>query len=108
MENQNFECSEGVLPKRVDKTLQWLEKSRDTWKEKAIETKASLKKQKLAVKRARGGRDLFKKGLLEKTNKLENTQKELKEKELEIAKLKAELEKTNKEVVEVKKKRLHH
>ena len=42
--------------KRMDKTLEWLEHSREQWKEKCMEAKLQLKRQTLATKRVREGR----------------------------------------------------
>lgn len=41
---------------RVDKTINWLEHSREQWKEKCMESKLRLKRQTLATKRVREGR----------------------------------------------------
>jgi predicted RNase H-like nuclease (RuvC/YqgF family) len=41
---------------RVDKTIDWLKRSRDQWKDKCIAAKLQLKRQTLAVKRSRDGR----------------------------------------------------
>jgi len=45
------------LPNRVDKALAWLERSRDTWKDKCMQTKLLLKRQTFAVKRLKEGRN---------------------------------------------------
>jgi hypothetical protein len=47
------------LPARVDKALAWLERSRDTWKYKCMQTKLLLKRQTFAVKRLREGRNAW-------------------------------------------------
>jgi hypothetical protein len=54
-----MECL-NLMPERLDKALQWLKSSRDSWKAKAKEAKLKLKKQTLAVKRARDERDRLK------------------------------------------------
>lgn len=59
----NRECkmnNENKLPLRADKTLVWLEESRDKWKEKCKETKLRLKRQTFAVKRLKNNRDDWK------------------------------------------------
>lgn len=48
------------LPKRIDKTLDWLADSRDKWKEKCTDTKLKLKRQTLALKRTRDSRNEWK------------------------------------------------
>jgi len=90
------------LPHRVDKTLQWLEKSRNSWKEKTKETKEELKKKKLAVRRARENRDLLQEELWGERRKC---QEALTKKDAEIAELKAQLAKVNQQVEDLKKKR---
>ena len=55
----HMDKSNDTLPTRVDKVLQWLEESRDSWKKKIITSKYELKKQKTAVRRARKSRDLL-------------------------------------------------
>lgn len=100
--------SDNSLPLRVDKALQWLEESRDSWKEKTKATKDDLKKQKLAVKRARGGRDLLHEQLSKEKTAHYRAREELSQKDIEIAGLKAQLEKITQQVEELKKKRLPH
>lgn len=41
---------------RADKTIAWLMESRDQWKVKCLRAKLQLKRQTLALKRAREGR----------------------------------------------------
>lgn len=48
------------LPKRIDKTLDWFEKSRDIWKDKCLQAKLELKMKTLSVKRLHDGRDKWK------------------------------------------------
>ena len=90
---------------RPDKTLQWLEKSRDSWKRKTKETKEELKKKKLAVKRARENR-----GQLEEELKqaLYKSQEALTQKDTELENLRDQLAKANQQVEELKKKRSLH
>ena len=93
------------LSSRPDKTLQWIEESRDSWKEKTKATKDNLKKQKLAVKRARSGRDLLHEELSKEKTAHYRTREELSQKDIEIAELKTQLEKATQRVEELKKKR---
>ena len=87
---------------RVDKTLQWLRISRDSWKEKTQESKAKLKIATLGLKRAREARDETEKMSQEQ---LCNIQKQLAQKDAEIALLKNKLEHTTQELDVLKKKR---
>lgn len=93
-----------LLPKRIDKTLDWLIKSRDVWKEKCLKAKLELKIRSLSVKRLREGRDKWKyqsKQTAETVQQLENTLQEcLKETEI----LKKELNRKNTEIENLKKK----
>lgn len=93
------------LSSRPDKTLQWIEESRDSWKEKTKATKDDLKKQKLAVKRARSSRDLLHEELSKEKTAHYRTREELSQKDIEIAELKTQLEKATQRVEELKKKR---
>lgn len=94
------------LPTRVDKKLYWLEESRDSWKNKTIETKYELQKQKIAVKRARESRDLLQEELSKEKTDHYSDREELNQKELEIMQLKARLEKAAQDIDELKKKQL--
>jgi len=83
---------------RPDKTLDWLRTSRDSWREKTKECKTKLKIATLGIKRARESRDEIEK-------ELHNTQKQLDQKDIEIAMLKNKLEQMTQEVEILKKKR---
>jgi len=89
-------------PARIDKTLLWLEESRSSWKQKTQVSKAKLKTTKLALKRAGEDRDKY-------TDKLKkerlNTRERLHQKDVEIARLKKQLEHAHKEVEVLKKKK---
>jgi arginine utilization protein RocB len=88
-------------PVRIDKTLQWLDESRNAWKQKTQESKAKLKTTTLALKRAREDRDKHE----EKFKKERcNIRKKLHQKDIEIATLKQQLEQAHKEVEDLKKK----
>ena len=54
-----------TISQRIDKTIEWLEHSRDQWKMKCLEAKLQLKRQTLATKRARKGRSDLKDELKE-------------------------------------------
>jgi hypothetical protein len=54
-----------TISQRIDKTIEWLEQSRDQWKVKCLEAKLQLKRQTLATKRAREGRSDLKDELKE-------------------------------------------
>jgi hypothetical protein len=94
------------LSSRPDKTLLWLEESRNSWKEKTKVTKDDLKKQKLAVKRARSSRDLLHEELSREKTAHYRAREELSQKDIEIAELKTLLEKASQQAEELKKKRL--
>lgn len=100
--------SDCFLSSRPDKTLQWLEESRDSWKEKTKMTKDDLKKQKLAVKRARNGRDLLDDELSREKTAHYRAREELNQKDSEITELKTQLARATQQVEELKKKRLLH
>jgi hypothetical protein len=88
-------------PPRIDKTLRWLGESRDSWKEKTQVSKAKLKTTALALKRSREDRDK----LTEKFKKeRRNNRERLCQKDIEISKLKQQLEQVHKEVEVLKKK----
>jgi ribosome recycling factor len=83
---------------RLDKTIDWLNKSRDDWKSKTLETKSALKVAKQARKRAEASRQQWK----EHCKHLEADQaikeKEHKQKDAEIETLRktiAQLEQEN-------------
>jgi septal ring factor EnvC (AmiA/AmiB activator) len=98
--------SDYFLSSRPDKTLQWLEESRDSWKEKTKATKDDLKKQKLAVKRARDGRDLLHEELSKEKTAHYRAKEALSQKDVEISELKTQLAKVTQQVEDLKKKRL--
>lgn len=102
-----IESNKRQLPERVDKALDWLETSRDKWRDKAKIAKEELKKKTLAVKRARESREEFKE-LLEEQKKAYYTSEDLLEqKKLEIAQLQKQLAEAQTEIEELKKKHWH-
>ena len=90
MDNQNQTQPNRHVLARTDKTIEWLNHSRDVWKEKCLEAKLQLKRQNLATKRAREGRMLLK--------------SELKKLQEHVDKLEAQLEDRDKQLNEIKKK----
>lgn len=106
--NTSSKSTGSFFPARIDKTLEWLEESRDSWKEKAKVAKDDLKKKKLALKRARNGRDLLQEELSKEKTVHYRVREQLNQKDAEIAELKIQLEKQTQEMEEFKKKRLLH
>lgn len=102
------QSTDKFFPARIDKTLEWLEESRDSWKEKAKVAKDSLKKRTLAVKRARDGRDLLEEELSKEKTAHRQAREQLSQKDAEITELRAQLAKRTQEAEEFKKKRLLH
>ena len=95
-ESKNF-------PARPDKTIDWLNKSRNDWKGKTQATKAELKVAKQAQKRARQGRQEWR----TQCRELEKQQSTLlAEKNEEITNLKTKVQELEHENVDLKKKHL--
>jgi chromosome segregation ATPase len=95
-ESKNF-------PVRPDKTISWLNKSRDDWKGKTQTTKAELKVAKQAQKRARQSRQEWK----AQCQQIEKEQaKLLAEKSEEITDLKTKVQELEHENADLKKKYL--
>jgi chromosome segregation ATPase len=94
------------LSSRPDKTIRWLNKSRDGWRDKTLATKSELKVVKQAQKRARESREEWK----NQYNQLETAKQQqdriLKEKDEEITTLKTMLQTVERENEELKKKYL--
>ena len=92
-ESKNF-------PVRPDKTINWLNKSRDDWKGKTQITKAELKVAKQAQKRARQGREEWR----DQYRELEKQQSMLlAEKSEEITNLKTKVQQLEHENTDLKK-----
>ena len=89
-------------PARIDKTLQWLDESRNSWKQKTQASKAKLKTTTLALKRAREDRDKHAEKFMKARH---NDRERLRQKNIEIAILKQQLEQVHKEVEDLKKKK---
>lgn len=91
------------FPVRPDKTIDWLNKSRDDWKNKTQMTKAELKVAKQAQKRARKSRQKWKEEYLS----LERQRSAiLAEKSEEISSLKTKIQELEHENADLKKKYL--
>jgi chromosome segregation ATPase len=96
--------AQGTVKPRLNKKVDWLSVSRDSWKEKTKEAKDELKIKNLAVKRARESREDFKNKFAQEEQKLIEAKKLLVMKDLEIVELKKQLEGASKEVSNLKKK----
>lgn len=91
------------FPARPDKTIDWLNKSRDDWKGKTQTTKAELKVAKQAQKRARQSRQEWR----AQYRQLEKEQTNLlAEKSEEITNLKTKVQELEHENADLKKKYL--
>jgi len=90
--------------KRQDKTLNWLRKSRDSWKQKCQTAKSQLKTKTLAVKRLRDLRDDLKSKSKKLKVEADRLRDSLTERQKEVARLEARLQETEKRLADVKKK----
>ena len=93
--------------KRPDKTIDWLNKSRDEWKEKTQSSKAALKVAKQAQKRARAGREEWKRQSERLKVDHAKNKMELAQKDAEIARLKVAVVQLTQENEDLKKKSLY-
>lgn len=91
------------FPVRPDKTIDWLNKSRDDWKTKTQATKGELKVAKQAQKRARHSRQEWKREYQQL--KREQTRAMTKKSE-EISILKTKVQELEQENADLKKKHL--
>ena len=91
------------LPARPDKTIDWLNKSRDDWKGKTQATKAELKVAKQAQRRARQSREEWKVHCREQEKQQSML---LAEKSEEIISLKTKVQELENENADLKKKYL--
>ena len=111
MDKENLNAKESIEkttvapPPRIDKTLRWLDESRNSWKQKTQASKAKLKTTTLALKRAREDRD---KHTEKFTKELRNNRERLRQKDIEIVILKQQLEQAHKELEDLKKKKSLH
>ena len=99
---QAFEESKNP-PARPDKTIDWLNKSRNDWKGKAQATKTELKVAKQAQRRARQGRQEWKEEYRQLEQQLATV---MAEKNEENATLKARVQELKQENEDLKKKYL--
>lgn len=93
-----------LLPKRIDKALEWLKTSRDDWKDKCLIAKSSLKIKTLSVKRLRKGRDIWRQQAKKAALTIQEIKDEIKTYVRDIAKLKKELEFKDSQIEDLKKK----
>jgi len=95
------EVSQNRQKGRLDKTLNWLRKSRDNWKLKAQKAKFQLKVKTLCVKRLRKLRDELKSKLKKQNDKIDHLQIDFDNAQNEIAQLKRQLEATEDELTAI-------
>ena len=95
---------EDEAEKRLDKALNWLRKSRESWKLKCQAAKSQLKTKTLAVKRLRELRNDLKSKSQQLKIEIDHLRDSLSESQNEVAQLKARLQVSEKELTEVKKK----
>jgi predicted nucleic acid-binding Zn-ribbon protein len=91
------------FPARPDKTIDWLNKSRDDWKSKSQATKAELKVAKQARRRAQQNRQEWKEACRQLEQQLATV---VAEKDTENANLKTRVQELEKENEDLKKKYL--
>ena len=105
----NLEAKE-VLPsighqeRRLDRSLRWLEFSRDSWKEKCLASKLQLKIKTLGLKRARKSGDNLRLKLKAQSKNAARLQSELNGAHDEIERLKRVLASREEELADLKKK----
>jgi chromosome segregation ATPase len=93
------------LPVRPDKTIDWLNKSRDDWKNKSQAAKAELKVAKQAQRRARESRQEWKEEYRQLERQFATV---VTEKDAENATLKTKVQELERENEDLKKKYLLH
>lgn len=92
-----------TLPTRIDKTLAWLERSRDTWKEKCSQVKLLLKRQVFTAKRLKEGRNAWKLSAIHLKQELSQSKETISELQQHIKKLESQIEIFIKENAKLKK-----
>jgi chromosome segregation ATPase len=97
----------GSLPTRIDKALEWLTRSRDTWKEKCKETKLLLKRQIFAGKRLKEGRDAWRLSSIQLKQELVQSKETITTLRQQIQKLETQVEILKNETLDIKKKSSH-
>jgi len=102
--NKKTEIESGILvSNRTDKTIQWMTRSRDNWKDKCQKAKAMLKVKSLAVKRLQKAREKLKGQMNKHRSTIESLQEKLKSAENSINQLQAQLESKNEQIGDFKK-----
>lgn len=89
---------------RLDKTLQWLHRSRDEWKRKCQGAKSQLKIKTLGMKRLKEAREDLKSKLMKHRADFERLQGDFLSAQREVEELKKRLKATEEELASVKKK----
>ena len=100
--NQGYVVS--GLPVRIDKTLEWLTRSRDKWKDKCKETKLLLKRQTFASKRLKEGRDSWRLSSIQLKYELSQSKVTISALHQHIQKLESQVESLRSEAIDFKKK----
>lgn len=95
-----------TFPIRIDKALEWLKRSRDTWKEKCRQTKLSLKRKTFAAKRLEEGRNAWRLTSIQLKQELTQTKDEVSDLQQQIKTLESQVEIFKIENTELKKKSL--
>jgi hypothetical protein len=97
-------CSGNGLPQRIDKALEWLIYSRNSWKEKCIETKLAKKRQTQEIKRVKASRDEWKLSHIRVKLELDESKKLNFMLQNRIHELELQIKSKNNELDELKKK----
>jgi chromosome segregation ATPase len=93
-----------TLPKRMDKALAWLERSRDTWKEKCRKTKLLLKRTTFTVKRIQEGRNTWRLSSIRLKQELYQSRETISALRQHIANLESQVDIFKNQATELKKK----
>jgi chromosome segregation ATPase len=101
--NQGCAVSD-FLPTRVDKALAWLERSRDTWKDKCRQAKLLLKRQTFAAKRLKEGRNAWRLSSIRLKQELSESKDTISTLREHIKNLESQVETFRNETIELKKK----
>ena len=101
--NQGYVVNDS-LPTRLDKALEWLTLSRDTWKEKCKETKLLLKRQTFAVKRLKEGRNAWRLSSIQYKQDLFQSKKNISALRQQVQELESQVEILRNEAIDLKKK----
>ncbi len=101
--NQGCAVSD-FFPTRVDKTLSWLEHSRDTWKDKCRQAKLLLKRQTFVAKRLKEGRNTWRLSSIQLKQELSQSKATISTLREHIKNLKSQVEIFRNQTLELKKK----